>query len=87
MFVNKKIFQCASTVKFLVPLTYDSLTQSRGQVLVEQAEIIKSMCSGDLQSLAQSMLPVITRIKMDNDEFSMLEIEDILVDKFKQLIE
>lgn len=43
-FVNKKIFNIASKVKFLIPFSYNQIMDSRGKSIMDHVETVMALC-------------------------------------------
>lgn len=43
-FVNKKIFNIASKVKFLIPFSYNQIYDSRGKNIMDHVETVMALC-------------------------------------------
>ena len=43
-FVNKKIFNIASKVKFVIPFSHGQITEARGKGIMEHVETVMALC-------------------------------------------
>lgn len=43
-FVNKKIFNIASKVKFLIPFSYNQIGDARGKNIMDHVETVMALC-------------------------------------------
>ena len=65
-FVNKKIFQLAKEVKFLVPLTSQQLSDARGKGVREQIQVIQEISrNADQTEVIKSILPILTKVRQN----------------------
>jgi hypothetical protein len=63
-FVNKKIFQLANKVKFLIPLTSQQLSDARGKGVRDQIEVIQEICrNADQTEVMASIQPILTKVR------------------------
>ena len=85
--VSTQLFKSAKSVRFIVAITFDSLMESRGRILKEQMEFIENLCTTDLQTLSAAILPVITRVKPNEENFDMDFIRDMIEEQFATLTE
>lgn len=70
-FINKKIFSMASKIRFIVPFTRDQIYDARGVQVAEQVTILLNIFHGDLAAMSKSVQPVVTKVKVSDDEFDL----------------
>ena len=77
-FVNKKIFNIASKVKFLIPFSHSQIIEAKGKSVMEHVETIMALCeNSQLKDLMDSIQPVITKCPVDMDnEIDLDELKD-----------
>lgn len=85
-FVNKKIFNIASKVKFLIPFSYNQIYDSRGKNIMDHVETVMALCeNSQLQELTNSILPVITRCPVtDDNDIDLDELKDQVLKRLKK---
>ena len=79
--INKIIFNKVNTVRFLVPLTHDQINVGRGGEVQRQIGIINMICQENIEAVASSCLPIITKVaqvKEDKDCNSIDVYRDLL---------
>lgn len=59
----KHILKKARNVRFLLPIRYEQITESRGQSVKEQLNIILRMSNTSLATMEKSLLPLLTCVK------------------------
>ena len=64
-FMNKKIFNQAKRIKFIVPITKAQMKEVRGGPIVQQIEIILNLCSRSYSDVIKSIQPVITKVEQN----------------------
>ena len=67
-FVVKYIFLKAKSVRFLIPLTVESIYQSRGQVLSKQLATICRMTNVSYTEMSKAIMPIITKIEPNEED-------------------
>jgi len=77
-FVNKKIFNIASKVKFLIPFSYSQIIEAKGKSVMEHVETVMALCeNSQLKDLMDSIQPVITKCPVDSgNEIDLDELKD-----------
>lgn len=80
-FVNKKLFNIADKVKFLFPITFDSLKEERGGQIIRQVKILQTVCQESLADMINSVLPILTKCKQvdaaEEDETDKVDPEAV----------
>ena len=76
-FMNKKIFNKAKRIKFIVPITKAQMKEVRGGPIVQQIEIILNLCSRSYSDVIKSIQPVITKVEQNPSEEEINEEDDI----------
>ena len=80
-FMNKRIFNQAKKVKFIVPMTRSQLDDARGGAIIKQIEIILNICSQSYTDTIKSVQPVMTKFEPSPDEEEIVDDDDIDVVK------
>lgn len=72
-------------------ITHTELVSSKGQKLREFINHLNSMCLADLPSIKDSVIPVITKCKPNDDEIDLDEVkntvQETINEEFKALTE
>jgi len=76
--VDKYIFMKAKSVRFIAPISYSSLTGSRGMNVREIYEYFEAMCLPDLERMVDSIQPVVTKCPLNDDSIDI----DVLRSQF-----
>lgn len=61
MFIIKCIFQRVKRVRFIVPITQAQITNNRGIGVREQIKSLQKICSADISSMVDALIPVLTK--------------------------
>ena len=72
-FINKSIFKRAKSLRFLVPLTINQLKENRGMGVRDQIRILKDICSSNLNDFKDSVLPLLTKCRPNDEELDIDE--------------
>ena len=86
-FVNKKLFNMAKRVRFLFPITQDSIKEARGREVIKQVQILQNICQQSPDQMINSILPVITKCKEvgeDDEEEDKIDPEVVKSTFFQQ---
>ena len=92
-FLVKKIFQLASSVRFLYVMTKKQLKDARGMQIRQQIRVLQAMCSTvDIKDVHNSIKPVITKVKPgplddEEDERSLEDYRQIFIDASQAEVE
>ena len=78
IFVTKELFRRAKSVRFLVPIPQAQVSDARGKGPREQIKVIQRICEADLSMMIDAIQPVITRVKVGDDEFDIENTRDTL---------
>lgn len=73
----RRLFQQAKTVRFIVTFTHNQITTSRGAETQKLLQIVQSICAGGglkLTEAVQHMVPIVTRVKLNDDEVDIDEL-------------
>ena len=81
-FMNKKIFNQAKKIKFIVPITKAQMKEVRGGPIVQQIEIILNLCSRSYSDVIKSIQPVITKVEQHPSPEEVYDDDDIDVLKY-----
>lgn len=65
--VIKYIFDQASSVKFICPITIDEINESKGKGLRDLIDQLQIMCDSHIVNYVNSFIPVITKCKTNGD--------------------
>lgn len=76
-FMNKKIFNHAKKVLFIVPMTRNQLDDAKGKAIIQQVEVILNMCSQSYTDVIKSVQPVMTKLEPSQDEEEIVDEDDI----------
>lgn len=87
VFINKLIFNQAVYLRFIVPLTLTQLKESRGGQVREQLSIIQKMINTDHSMIADSIFPVLLKVKPGKADTDIDEYRNILSFTFDKYIE
>ena len=68
VFVLKMIFKYAQYVRFIVPISFNQIKESRGNRARKHIEHIRNMINGNQTELIESIQPIITKAVPGNDE-------------------
>jgi hypothetical protein len=83
-FVNKKIFNLAAKVKFIVPFTPMNISDARGKSIMDHVETIMALCdSNELHELMQCIQPVITKCPIDDDDIDLEELQGNVLERLQ----
>lgn len=86
-FVTKEIFMRAAQVKFLVPITPVQVKESKGQPVREQIQVLQNLCAGFNDKPIDSILPVMTKVKVNEADFDLLEVQSVMAEQIKQEVQ
>ena len=87
VFINKLIFNQAVYLRFIVPLTLTQLNDGRGGQDREQVSIIQKMKNTDHSMIADSIFPVLLKVKPGKVATNIDEYRNILSITFDKYIE
>lgn len=84
-FMNKRIFNIAKKIKFIVPFTQNQLEVARGHEVIKQIEVILNICQDNIADLIESIQPVLTKCEItdDDDAIDLDVVHDNLVKMFR----
>lgn len=68
-FINKKIFNIAKKIRFMLFFTEANIFENRGKIVREQIEIFLRIFSGNLSRIDNSIIIVVTKVNPNDDEF------------------
>ena len=83
-FIIKNIFQVAKSVKFIIPIPLAQINDSRGRGPREQIQVVQRMCSLSLEEMNKSILPVITKVKPNDENFDLDNVKHVMNEQFEQ---
>lgn len=78
----KLILKNAEQLRFIVPISYDQIKESRGNKARHQLQVIKNMINTDYSKLVASIQPIITKGVPGDDEADIDFIRSNLHDIF-----
>ena len=87
VFINKLIFNQAVYLRFIVPLTLTQIKEGRGGQVREQLSIIQKMINTDYNVIADSIFPVLLKVKPGKENTNIDEYRNILSITFDKYIE
>lgn len=81
-FLIKEIFRRSKTVRFMIPLTQPQIFESRGADVKSLISSLRFMCQADLNSMSDSLQPLLTKCKPSKDisDNNELDIDVIRAD-------
>ena len=84
-FLNKKLFQKAKTVRFLVPITKVQIENNRGRDIIDHLIVLEQIYKGCIDNICDSIQPILTTVNInliDEDEFDLDSMKSQLFGKF-----
>lgn len=82
-FINKSVFKRAKSLRFLIPITLNQLKENRGMGVREQIRNLKDICSSNLIEMIDSVLPLLTKCKPNDEDLDIDERRINLQEQFK----
>lgn len=91
-FVSKEIFRQCKSIRFIVAFTQAQLIEARGQMVRKQLKVVQEICRKYLSDERISLIPVITKCNIEDQDLDLDSIVDNLREAIKgeikeQLIE
>jgi hypothetical protein len=83
LFIDRYIFMKSKQLRFLVPITITQMRSGNGGEVKKQILILKRMFSGNLTQMQDSILPIITKCKPDDEDLDI----DLLRQQFREIFE
>ena len=77
------IFQIAKTVRFVMPITYSQIQESRGYAVRSHFDSVKRMCEENLDVMLKSILPIITKANPKDDEIDVDAIRETVKEQLQ----
>lgn len=71
-------------MKFIIPIPLALINDSRGRGPREQIQVVQRMCSLSLVDMNKSVLPVITKVKPNDENFDLENIKHVMGEQFEQ---
>ena len=87
MFMIKAIFQKAKKIRFIIPITHYQLHNDRGMLARELLRKIQGIFSHHHHTMADYMLPIVTKCKTGDDEVDIDEFRILLKDQLRNEIQ
>lgn len=66
-FIAKLIFLKAKTIRFLVPITYGQVHESRGGAVRDQVELLENIFQANIGKVINAIQPLLTKCNPKND--------------------
>ena len=82
-FILMYIFQIAKTVRFVMPITYSQIQESRGYAVRSHFDSVKRMCEENLDVMLKSILPIITKANPKDDEIDVDAIRETVKEQLQ----
>lgn len=70
-FINKKLFGVIKNLVILIPFTPESISVSRGGLMIEQLEVLMNTFQKNPCEMSKSIIPVLTKVKPEDTEFDI----------------
>ena len=81
-FIDKKIFNVAKEVKIIIPFTATQMSEQRGGIVAQLIKLMQNIFSSYLGQTEFSILPILTKVDPNDDEFDF----DIFKDDFENVL-
>lgn len=86
VFMTKELFRKSKTVRFLVPIPHLLIEDAKGKGPKDQINLIRDVCEADLTQIVDAIQPVITRVKLEKEDFDIEQIRGTLKQQFENLM-
>ena len=86
-FINKKLFSIVKNLKIIIPIMHGIEKISRGGPLWEQLEILMNIFKKQMPLMSKSIIPVLTRLVVQDENFYLSEYKEELQSVFDERLQ